>query len=115
MNIKASVTGAFLAAVLSTTAFNGAFAADDTIKVGILHSLSGTMAISETTLKDAMLMLIDEEPAQRRLVSALAARGCTWRSTSATYSLTGVAGSPRLRGEREDQTVLPPTVATSSP
>ncbi|RUY02949.1 urea ABC transporter substrate-binding protein, partial [Mesorhizobium sp. M7A.F.Ca.US.005.03.2.1] len=27
-------------------------AADDTIKVGILHSLSGTMAISETTLKD---------------------------------------------------------------
>ena len=36
-------------------------AADDTIKVGILHSLSGTMAISETTLKDAMLMLIDEQ------------------------------------------------------
>ncbi|WP_099558685.1 urea ABC transporter substrate-binding protein [Hartmannibacter diazotrophicus] len=36
-------------------------AADDTIKVGILHSLSGTMAISETTLKDVMLMLIDEQ------------------------------------------------------
>nr|WP_153003689.1 urea ABC transporter substrate-binding protein [Aureimonas ureilytica] len=36
-------------------------AAEDTIKVGILHSLSGTMAISETTLKDAMLMLIDEQ------------------------------------------------------
>ena len=33
----------------------------DTIKVGILHSLSGTMAISETTLKDAMLMLIEEQ------------------------------------------------------
>ena len=32
----------------------------ETIKVGILHSLSGTMAISETTLKDAMLMLIDD-------------------------------------------------------
>ena len=31
------------------------------IKVGILHSLSGTMAISETTLKDTMLMLIDEQ------------------------------------------------------
>src|SRR3569832_2959862 len=31
--------------------------AADTIKVGILHSLSGTMAISETTLKDTMLML----------------------------------------------------------
>ncbi len=38
-----------------------AMAADDTIKVGILHSLSGTMAISETTLKDTMLMLIDEQ------------------------------------------------------
>lgn len=35
--------------------------AEDTIKVGILHSLSGTMAISETTLKDTMLMLIDEQ------------------------------------------------------
>ena len=31
------------------------------IKVGVLHSLSGTMAISETTLKDTMLMLIDEQ------------------------------------------------------
>ena len=37
-----------------------AFAADDTIKVGILHSLSGTMAISETALKDVALMTIDE-------------------------------------------------------
>ncbi|WP_422551874.1 urea ABC transporter substrate-binding protein [Methylovulum miyakonense] len=35
--------------------------AEDTIKVGVLHSLSGTMAISETTLKDTMLMLIDEQ------------------------------------------------------
>ncbi|KAF5886868.1 urea ABC transporter substrate-binding protein [Rhizobium sp. PEPV16] len=45
----------------ASAAFSGAVAADDTIKVGILHSLSGTMAISETTLKDAMLMLIDEQ------------------------------------------------------
>jgi urea transport system substrate-binding protein len=36
-----------------------AFAAD-TIKVGILHSLSGTMAISETALKETALMTIDE-------------------------------------------------------
>ncbi len=36
-------------------------AAADTIKVGVLHSLSGTMAISETTLKDTMLMLIEEQ------------------------------------------------------
>jgi urea transport system substrate-binding protein len=40
---------------------SGALAAADTIKVGVLHSLSGTMAISETTLKDTMLMLIDEQ------------------------------------------------------
>ncbi|RVU21944.1 urea ABC transporter substrate-binding protein [Methylobacterium oryzihabitans] len=39
----------------------GAATAQETIKVGILHSLSGTMAISETTLKDAMLMLIEEQ------------------------------------------------------
>jgi len=35
--------------------------AQDTIKIGVLHSLSGTMAISETTLKDVMLMLIEEQ------------------------------------------------------
>lgn len=33
----------------------------DTIKVGVLHSLSGTMAISETTLKDTVLMLIEDQ------------------------------------------------------
>jgi urea transport system substrate-binding protein len=36
-------------------------AAADTIKVGVLHSLSGTMAISETTLKDTVLRLIEEQ------------------------------------------------------
>ena len=35
--------------------------AQDTIKVGVLHSLSGTMAISETTLKDTILMMIDAQ------------------------------------------------------
>jgi hypothetical protein len=34
--------------------------AADTIKVGIMHSLSGTMAISETPLKDVALMAIDD-------------------------------------------------------
>ena len=37
--------------------------ADCPIKVGVLHSLSGTMAISETTLKDTMEMLIDQQNA----------------------------------------------------
>jgi urea transport system substrate-binding protein len=50
------IAGCVAAAALSVSAH-----AEDTIKVGILHSLSGTMAISETTLKDAMLMLIDEQ------------------------------------------------------
>ncbi|MBA5804594.1 MULTISPECIES: urea ABC transporter substrate-binding protein [Rhizobium] len=62
MNLKSTITGAALGAVMAASAaFSGAVAADDTIKVGVLHSLSGTMAISETTLKDAMLMLIDEQ------------------------------------------------------
>ena len=51
--------GAGLAAGLA--AGMPAWGDEETIKVGILHSLSGTMAISETTLKDVMLMLIDEQ------------------------------------------------------
>src|SRR5512133_2415743 len=46
---------------LGLASFSTAKAADDTIKVGVLHSLSGTMAISETTLKDTVLFLIDEQ------------------------------------------------------
>ncbi len=49
-----------LSMALAAATVGGAQAAD-TIKVGILHSLSGTMAISETTLKDTMLMLIEEQ------------------------------------------------------
>ena len=52
--IKATV----LAAALSS--FGMAVHAADTIKVGVLHSLSGTMAISETALKETVLMTIDE-------------------------------------------------------
>ncbi|MFZ5654970.1 MAG: urea ABC transporter substrate-binding protein [Pseudomonadota bacterium] len=48
------------AAALALAAGAAAFAAD-TIKVGVLHSLSGTMAISETTLKDTVLMLVDAQ------------------------------------------------------
>ncbi|WP_295393115.1 urea ABC transporter substrate-binding protein [uncultured Thiodictyon sp.] len=57
--IKRLVLGAGLALGLSSLV--PAQAADDTIKVGVLHSLSGTMAISETTLKDTVLMLVDEQ------------------------------------------------------
>ena len=40
---------------------SAAHAAEDTIKVGILHSLSGTMAISESALKDTVLMMIADQ------------------------------------------------------
>jgi urea transport system substrate-binding protein len=58
-------TGLAAACVAGGLALTGtparAQATGSTIKVGILHSLSGTMAISETTLKDVMLMLIEEQ------------------------------------------------------
>ncbi len=49
------------AAALLAAGLSAAQAQDDTIKVGVLHSLSGTMAISETTLKDTVLMLVEEQ------------------------------------------------------
>ena len=59
----ASWTAAAMAGIVGAglTLAAPAAAADDTIKVGVLHSLSGTMAISETTLKDTMLFLIEEQ------------------------------------------------------
>jgi len=50
-----AVVGAVVGLMMTT-----AVQAADTIKVGVLHSLSGTMAISETTLKDTVLMLVDD-------------------------------------------------------
>ena len=52
-----------LAAVVTalTLTCSGIAWAADTIKVGVLHSLSGTMAISETTLKDTVLMMVEEQ------------------------------------------------------
>jgi urea transport system substrate-binding protein len=55
----------WLGTALAGTLLAGAASAqEEPIKVGILHSLSGTMAISETTLKDVMLMLIEEQNAK---------------------------------------------------
>jgi urea transport system substrate-binding protein len=42
-------------------AVSAAHAGEDTIKIGILHSLSGTMAISESVLKNTVLMLIADQ------------------------------------------------------
>lgn len=60
MTIKTSALA--LTALLGTTAMAAADCADP-IKVGVLHSLSGTMAISETTLKDTMELLIENQNA----------------------------------------------------
>ncbi|QDZ12777.1 urea ABC transporter substrate-binding protein [Devosia ginsengisoli] len=57
-----AIAGLGLGVAMTMGAIAGpASAQDETIKVGVLHSLSGTMAISETTLKDTMLFLIDEQ------------------------------------------------------
>lgn len=56
--LKALTLSAAIAAIgLGSTSL---VAADKTVKIGILHSLSGTMAISETVLKDTVLMAVDE-------------------------------------------------------
>jgi len=65
--MRVSVRAGWLIGAYAATALTGSLAfaqsapSGEPIKVGILHSLSGTMAISETTLKDAMLMLIEEQ------------------------------------------------------
>src|SRR5271169_3167661 len=52
---------AVVAAAVIAVASNAATAqTQGTIKIGVLHSLSGTMAISETTLKDTILMMVDD-------------------------------------------------------
>ena len=58
------------AAALTAALLSGSsiVSAEDTIKVGVLHSLSGTMAISETTLKDVMLMLVEQQNAKGGLL-----------------------------------------------
>jgi len=56
------------AVVAASALLAGAANAAETIKVGVLHSLSGTMAISETTLKDTVLMMVDDLNAQGGLL-----------------------------------------------
>ena len=58
--VKSALVGTVAALALTAAAQ----AQDCPIKVGVLHSLSGTMAISETTLKDTMLMLVEQQNAK---------------------------------------------------
>jgi urea transport system substrate-binding protein len=58
---KRKLTGALaVAGTMAVSAMLASANAEDTIKIGVLHSLSGTMAISETTLKDTVLMMVDD-------------------------------------------------------
>ncbi|MFN3581166.1 MAG: urea ABC transporter substrate-binding protein [Pseudomonas sp.] len=61
MKLKKLVKQAGALGVACSMALTAMAVQAETIKVGVLHSLSGTMAISETTLKDTMLMLIEEQ------------------------------------------------------
>ncbi|HEX4448181.1 MAG TPA: transporter substrate-binding protein, partial [Polyangiaceae bacterium] len=56
----AATPSASASSAMATPAPAASAASGDTIKIGILHSLSGTMAISETSLRDVALMTIDE-------------------------------------------------------
>ena len=68
MTLRSTLLSTLSASVLCA-AGSAAFAeCADPIKVGVLHSLSGSMAISETTLKDAMLMLIEQQNAKGGLL-----------------------------------------------
>lgn len=54
--------------LISASLLFAANAQEETIKIGVLHSLSGTMAISETTLKDTVEMLVDQQNAKGGLL-----------------------------------------------
>jgi urea transport system substrate-binding protein len=61
MNLfKKAARGLAIAGASTMLITASAAGASETIKVGVLHSLSGTMAISETTLKDTILMMVDD-------------------------------------------------------
>ena len=57
---KIKFSKSLLALLAAATVGAGALQAQEKVKVGVLHSLSGTMAISETSLRDVVLMAVDE-------------------------------------------------------
>src|SRR5581483_7471814 len=74
----------FTAGVFAATAFAPSLRADDAIvKVGVLHDLSGTMAISETSLRDILLFTFDQINAQggvlgKKIVPVIVDPGSDW-------------------------------------
>lgn len=61
--LRVILTGTTMGLALTSAAL-----AEETIKIGVLHSLSGTMAISETTLKDTVLMMVEQQNAKGGLL-----------------------------------------------
>jgi urea transport system substrate-binding protein len=70
MKRRAVVKMLAIAASVAAIGSSSALAQQKTVKVGILHSLSGTMAISETVLKDTVLMAIEEINAKGGVMGA---------------------------------------------
>ena len=68
MSIRSILYSTLSSGALCITSATAVVACESSIKVGVLHSLSGSMAISETTLKDAMLMLIEQQNASGGLL-----------------------------------------------
>ena len=77
MNHKQFLESAFDLALGAGVLFGTPAHAADTIKVGVLHSLSGTMAVSEAALKNTALMAIEEINAKGGLLGKNSNR---WRS-----------------------------------
>jgi urea transport system substrate-binding protein len=72
-----------LSTALAAPAFRPSFAQAAPIKVGVLHSLSGTMAISETALRDTVLMMVEAQNAKggllgRRLEAVVVDPASNW-------------------------------------
>ena len=95
-------------ALAASVAVSAPVQAQDTIKVGILHSLSGTMAISETTLKDVMLMLIEaaEREGRSSLASMLEAGGRRSRVRLAALCREGARAHLEVQRCRGDVRLL---------
>ncbi|MBR0652901.1 urea ABC transporter substrate-binding protein [Roseomonas terrae] len=72
-----------LSTALAAPAFRPSFAQAAPIKVGVLHSLSGTMAISETALRDTVLMMVEHQNSKggilgRRLEAVVVDPASNW-------------------------------------
>jgi len=90
----------FTAGALAASALASSLSAAETVKVGVLHSLSGTMAISETSLRDVLLFTFDEINAKGGVLGKKSSR------SSSMAPRTG-RSSPRRRSSCSSRIKLP--------